>query len=255
MPRPPLSRLRSGDRLAGIPATDWNSFIDAARFVQQQQPLAIGGGPLAAPAAGTVPIRNDSGADRARFEILRVSDFLIPRESNSDHFKSVPALIGAAPDSTLSQMFAILQEPIASGKVGRAMLSGITPVQIDVVATGDLFADTIDSDAAKLRSYPWGCCPILAKESGTGTKWAYVLMGTFRRGMLRGVADSVIAADATGTVSVYYRSGATAWTDTGYNVTALNDLDGDVSSSAVVVCRPEHYGTTAGWVIIQADCP
>ncbi len=74
----------------------------------------------------------------------------------------------------------------------------------------------------------------------------------------RGVADADIAADATGTVSIYYRSGATAYTDTTVNATALNDLDDTVPSGASVECVYDPYPGGAGaytesWRIIQSD--
>lgn len=73
----------------------------------------------------------------------------------------------------------------------------------------------------------------------------------------RGVTDAAIAQNATGTVSVHYRSGSTAYTDTTKNVTALNDLDADIASGAVVELVYEPYGATPGWRIVQTDftCP
>ncbi len=70
---------------------------------------------------------------------------------------------------------------------------------------------------------------------------------------MRGISDAGIAVDATGTVSIYYRTGATTFTDTTVNATCLNDLDVAVPSAADVQCVWEAYGTTAGWTIIQTD--
>ena len=70
----------------------------------------------------------------------------------------------------------------------------------------------------------------------------------------RGVADAAIAADAAGTVSIWYRSGATAFTDSTVNVTALNDLDGAVPSGGVVRVRYDPFGSTESWTIYQSDC-
>jgi hypothetical protein len=69
----------------------------------------------------------------------------------------------------------------------------------------------------------------------------------------RGVADASIAADATGTVSIYYRSGSTAYTDTTINATCLNDLDATVPSAADVEVSWDSDGTTARWKIVQSD--
>lgn len=75
--------------------------------------------------------------------------------------------------------------------------------------------------------------------------------------LFRGTADADIAAGAQGTVSIFYRSSGTAYTDTTVNESnVLNDLDVTVKSGSVVWCAFDAYmnsGTyTEGWVIRQS---
>ena len=73
--------------------------------------------------------------------------------------------------------------------------------------------------------------------------------------MLRGIITSGnIAAGATGTILVYYRSGSTAYTSSTYSITALNDLNVTITNGVAVRCVPEVYSGTVGWAIVQANC-
>ena len=95
-----------------------------------------------------------------------------------DAFKKVkggePLAIPAAADHIGN--FVILLEP-AAGEIGRACISGVCPVRVDVNDEDDQFADVKDGEATMLESAPTGSARIIWKESGTGTKWAVVRLG------------------------------------------------------------------------------
>jgi hypothetical protein len=69
---------------------------------------------------------------------------------------------------------------------------------------------------------------------------------------LRGVSTPAIPINTTGTVEIWWRTGATTYSDTGATVSALNDLDAQVPSNADVELVWEPYGTE-GWKIVQSD--
>lgn len=171
-------RLFPGDVITGIPSQTWNQFCDAAEAYQRtsrnQEQALLGSGSY----TGVVTVRNDSGADRDRFSVLGIdTTILYTPTDNLDDFKALgPVLKGISPTSTETEKFVITQEPILSGKLGRGMLLGMTAVQIDVVDATDDYADIISADMAKLRSQPYGNARIVYKETGTGTKWAFVLI-------------------------------------------------------------------------------
>jgi len=68
----PLKKVKPGDPLV-IPAPTFNTFVDAANdFLGRRHDQFQGSSP-AARHNGIVLVRNDSGADRDRFDVLGVS--------------------------------------------------------------------------------------------------------------------------------------------------------------------------------------
>jgi hypothetical protein len=171
-----LKKVQPGDALK-IPASTFNTFIDAARDFQQRTRHL---GQQATPthrSAGIVLVRNESGYDRDRFDVLAVSGSVFT-PSDLDAFKNDVVLTGATPTAGRDDgKFVILQEPLEDGAIGRAVLSGVTPVRIDVANADHQFADVADNDATKLISADHGEAQILWKETGTGLKWALVRLG------------------------------------------------------------------------------
>lgn len=233
----PHRKISPGQVLTGIPAQAYNGWQDVAAAFREGR-LAAGGGLSgdALPFGTVVPIKNASGADRAQFEILRVTDFLIARADNSVHFKQRPALVGALPNTTISQTFAVLQEPIRSGGIGRGMLAGLTPVQIDVVNANHQFCDALNNDASKLQSSHWGCVPILKAESGTGTKWGYVQLGNWKRGaVVRGKPSGDIAAGGTDSAFAVWSGARGSEAATGETLSVVNDSSCTIKGSQFAV--------------------
>jgi len=71
--------------------------------------------------------------------------------------------------------------------------------------------------------------------------------------VLRGVLDGTLAQGSSATVSVYCHNGST-WIDTGFNLTAHDDLlpsAGEVASAGVVWVR--YY--SGRWWVFEARCP
>jgi len=139
-----FQKVRPGEPLR-IPADAYNAFVDAARGHQGRQ------ADLAATPGRTVrrtdilPVRNSSGGNVDRFAILGIDSVLITPTDNLDEFKNRPALDGITPDIDVhAGRFVVTIEPIASGKIGRAVAAGVTPVQVNVtIATHD-FAEVDD---------------------------------------------------------------------------------------------------------------
>jgi len=73
--------------------------------------------------------------------------------------------------------FVVLLEPIIDGEIGRAVVSGVTPVKVDVADEAHAYADIAVGQAGYLASGESGSALILWKETGTGQKWALVKIG------------------------------------------------------------------------------
>ena len=181
MARAPLQKVQTGEKLH-VKAGDWNAFIDAAvaemnrrnsqKQVPHRQPKS----------SGIVRVRNDSGADLARFGVLGVSGVFYDPSLYLGSFKFEGVnLVGTTPAAAdHTGRFVIVLEPIPAGEIGFALVSGVCQVRVDVTNAGHGFADVKDGYATKLASGTSGSAQILWQEAGTGTKWALVRLGPSR---------------------------------------------------------------------------
>ena len=164
-----------------VSASAYNAIIDAVRAFSQGGGNGGPGGTFAlpAPSPGIVKVRNDSGADRDRFDVLGASGVVFTPTDNLDGFKSQFVLTGIAPMvASHIGRFVVLQEPVADGKIGRAIISGATPVHLNVDDEAFGWADVLNADPQKLQAAHSGTARILFKEPGTGSSlWAIVCVG------------------------------------------------------------------------------
>lgn len=123
----------------------------------------------------TVFVVNNSGADRAKFEIVGIDDATY--DPTEPFFQTRVALNGVEPAAEHIGRFAIYQAPAASTVPAPATISGQTLVKIDMQSEGDPAADVSPGDSTKLISGSSGAAKILWVESGTGEKWALVRLG------------------------------------------------------------------------------
>jgi hypothetical protein len=106
----------------------WNGMVDAGNAYRAGR-LNVGAPPPTRPRqTDLVRIKNNSGADRARGEIL-----LIDGKAITDLTDEHIWLLGDEP--TADGYFAILKEPIASGGVGVSQVSGCCLAMVDVSDT------------------------------------------------------------------------------------------------------------------------
>ena len=126
---------------------------------------------------GIFPIENASGVDRDRFEVLAIDGTVFSPDENLTEFQNRIAFRGVTPTDTTSPV-AILLEPVADGRIGRAVVSGVAVVQVDLIDTEHTHAVAIEDDSTKLESAEGGSIEILVIDrSATGTKWAIVRIG------------------------------------------------------------------------------
>ena len=95
-------KVKRGESLR-IPATAYNAFIDAALAHQrtQQDVAALS----IVPRAGqvTVKVRNDSGANRAQFDILKLGSPIVLPTASTAEFASKSCFSATASDRSLAQ--------------------------------------------------------------------------------------------------------------------------------------------------------
>lgn len=198
-----IRHVKRGDAFQ-LKAADFNLIADSANahqarmFSKDRHGARLGG--------ATVLIENDSGADVDRFGVLAISDVLVSPTDNLVEFQQAPALQGITPVTGYEGRFAVAADPIADEAIGYGFVAGTCCVQISVTDADCYYAEILNSDAAKLGTHPAGTAQILWKESGTGTKWAVVLLGG---GANRPVlAKTQEAAQADEYISVKFMNGA-----------------------------------------------
>lgn len=172
-----LRKVKPGDPLV-IPAETFNAFVETAQDLRsRQQNQMRDAQPLTRP-SGIVRIRNDSGVDRNRFDVLGVDGVIFDPADDEDAFKNAPALVGVTPAAEHANRFVVLLEPLADGSIGPAMAQGICPVKLDVQDAGHSFAEAVAGQCGALISASGsGGAQILWKAAGTGQQWALVRVG------------------------------------------------------------------------------
>lgn len=185
-----MKKVRSGDPL-DIPAATFNTFIDASRDFLDRQNNRNRRNATDSRNSGIILIKNGSGEDRARFEILGIKEPIISVSDNEEQFKNRVALTGELPtEDDHTGKFVILLEPLKNNGLGLAMALGVCPVKLTLDSEDHTHADVKDSDSTTLQSGFFGAAEILWKEDGTGEKWAVVRIST-------GKIRNIHADDAT----------------------------------------------------------
>jgi hypothetical protein len=172
-----MKKVQSGDPLS-IPAQAYNAFIDAARDFRgrqqnQQRDTHVGVGR----SSGIVLIKNESGGNRQRFDVLGLDEPIIDPDDNIDEFKNAVTFRGSVPDETKHRgRFAVLLEPLATGAIGRAVVAGVTIVRLrlDDGSQQVETAEIIDGDEAAMQPASDGSATVLWHQPQSGDVWAVV---------------------------------------------------------------------------------
>lgn len=163
--------VQAGDPLQ-IEARIWNRLVSLLGARGQ-----LGAERLPSPVTGAdvIRVRNDTGSALSAYHVVGVGAPEITPTLNLEQFQRSLIFSGGAP---ASGAFAVVLEPIPAGEIGRAVVSGVVPVQLDVSAAADsaghVRAEADAGDATALDLAQSGSARVLWRESGSGTKWALV---------------------------------------------------------------------------------
>lgn len=174
-----LRKVKPGDPLA-IPAATFNTFVDSARDYLQRRHNQGGQATPSGRHNCIIHVRNDSGADRERYEVLGIDSPIFDPASDEEAFKNTPALSGVTPaEDDHAGKFIVLLEPVAAGELALAVAAGAVPVRVDVPDEDYPYrlAEVTDGSAVNLTAAKRGSAAILWREGGTGVQWALVRLG------------------------------------------------------------------------------
>lgn len=177
----PFRHVQVGDP-PGVPVVVWNAILDAIRKIVGAT-IATRGGKQFDPEKATILVRNDSGADRACFDVLGIDTPLVSPVGGTgylDEFAARLAVSGITPAAGHARRFCVLQEALASGAIGRAIIAGTTIARVNATtsATGTFVKAGAGVTTALVQDAS-GIGEVLWAESGTGNgKYAVVRIGS-----------------------------------------------------------------------------
>lgn len=193
----PFKKVQRGDSLR-IQAETFNTFIDAAKDFQHRTQNRSSKNQPEFQQPGIILVKNESGTDLNRFEVLGIERPLFLPAENMFSFQNQLAVIGSKPDeSNHLGRFVVLQEPLRSGMIGQGLISGVTPVQLNVIDDEHEWADVEHDETDSLKTDDAGSAFILWKESSSGSgyggygygygyygglRWALVRIGNLSDG-------------------------------------------------------------------------
>lgn len=143
----------------------FNAFVDAANQVGNVQRGHISGAKQEQPAS-TVKVENGTGANLDRFSVIGLSAPAI-LDSEGSEYATRGLWSGVTPTADHLGKFAIYQEAVPAGFLGRAAVSGVVPCKLFVSASdGDVTHCDVDtSDSSRLETNSLGSARILWKSS------------------------------------------------------------------------------------------
>ncbi len=173
-----LRKVRTGDPLR-IPANAYNAFVDAAAAHRRS---AFGQSHtlprITAADRDVVLAFNGSGSDVDAFSVMGIDGVYIEPDENLSEFQQRPCLSVTTPSlADHYGQFVIVLEAIPASACGRAVVTGITAVQVNVTDADHRYADISDAEPGYLASAEIGAAEILYKPAGTGVLWCLVRLG------------------------------------------------------------------------------
>ncbi len=124
----------------------------------------------------TVPVRNNTDDPMGRFSVVGIESSVFSPSDAEPQWLRHTIFEASLPQSGVhDQRYAVLLEPIAPGKIGKACISGI--VKARVTGEGSDFASIVDGNGDALNIDEGGSALVLWAEPGSDERWAVVRLG------------------------------------------------------------------------------
>ena len=159
-------------------AKAWNAFIDAALYVKNQQNGMTSDTGKRQARAGIVLVHNTSDDDMPVFAPMYISGPIVEVEDDESALKfmdGIPAFTADkfSEEEDLEKPLVILQQPIKSDEMGKALIAGITPVRLTSTDKDGDYAVPDLEDSTGMATAASGNCRILWQGDGDDS-WAIV---------------------------------------------------------------------------------
>lgn len=203
----------------------WNAIIDAARQ-NRSRPLNVIPHTLDEFGEPGILVVNN-GSDVEQFGVLGLGDVGITQADNDSEFATRVYMQGETPAAgTHEGRFAIALEPIVSGDVGRAVVTGLVQCKINVRNQYHDRADIKDTDLTQLDSGHVGAAKIVWVAGTTGTQWAIIDINHAK-------PTTAFWAKITGNAANGTNKWKYAWTEQERTSTGWQDLTGGRSGTTL----------------------
>lgn len=232
-----MNKVKPGDPLT-IAAATWNALIDTANYVATIRQNQSTKGVQSAHHTGIVLVRNDTGVELAQFSALALSNIAVSPTVDADAFcHAPPVFLGTLPTDPEAP-YVITQEPIAPNAIGRAMILGVTPAQVNILAATDTYV--APTATGTLDSAATGSTRILWKPIELGLQWCLMQLGGASAG---GASPGIVSVYNGGNTEVAANS-----------ITMLSTLSnpGEVPGATPTFLYAPSTDPEAPFAIIQA---
>jgi hypothetical protein len=232
-----------GQPFSAPKAEIWNSMIDAGNAHRNDRLSNGTPEPTRPRQTDVIKLKNNSGADRSRGEILRINGKAITNLSDEHLW-----LIGSAP--TDDGYFGILKEPIRNGGIGQVQVSGCCMAMIDVADADHTRAKSVASQYV-LESSDDGPIEIIYKPSGTGELECVVRFGGGSGSNLFAFALTANMASKSAAANISSVDGAATSSVESSTVYDPQDIFSVLESGDTGLCIKQG----GKYYVIQANCP
>ena len=174
-----MDQKKAGDPFS-FSATTYNEISDVVNFVNATRRNTTEGPDFLKLQNGMIQIKNATANTIPEFCALTISDVVINPKTNENDFKYGPILVSGVMTTAqnANQSFCILRDQIEKDKIGRAILTGITPAQVTIKDASHQFAKpTPDSATGALESCEAGTARIVYKAGNSGLQWCILQLG------------------------------------------------------------------------------
>lgn len=232
-----IEQVKPGDP---IRASQWNELVKAVRPTAPRPLPTPTGAQAGVSYALDLLVLNDTGGDLTdEFPILRLDVPVYTISDNAQAPYNGVSFKAKAPDGVTSGNFVVMQGKCPTGQMRPAVVQGATWCKVNVTDAGHGYAVAASGDTAKAVSDAATGARILWKESGTGTKWAVVLIGgggSSGSTLQWGVVTTEISA-------------ATNWSAIGAGAVQFKTVGGADDGAPITVNNWFPLVYEAGWIV------
>lgn len=234
--------------------------IAASQINALNQMMRVGGGfsggnqAAFEPGRNVVLARNDSGYEVDQWGVMSITGIVINPSAGDRHrasFGQMPCLIGGTPASGngARHRWMIAAEPIKNGKIGRAIVSGVAQVKVDMLDASHFMADPYPGSRV-LRSGS-GSAQIIWVEPGTGERWALIRFGRAGDALRLCKTSAAFPKNTAASLQVHENGEALAETPTAGVTVFTHNKYADIGANKFVSVA--RHGNSY-WYVVAAEC-